>query len=232
MLGAGRVLMMAEMHGRDLLRRPAALLLLVALPMAFYLSAGDAFTAAGAGGVGMAFAVAGATLFSTISSAEVDRRLVLGGYRPVELVLGRLLFLGPLGLLMASAFWALLMVLADPAQPWLVWLGIGAVALQSVPFGLAVGAAVGRELEGTLVVIGVVGVQMAADPDSAVATVLPFHHPQALIVAGMRGSGAVVGHLLWSAAYGLALLALARLFLVPRLDVAADRARGEQRASS
>jgi hypothetical protein len=89
--------MMAEMHGRDLLRRPAALLLLLALPMAFYVSAGDPDTAAGAGGVGMAFAVAGATLFSTISSAEVDRRLVLGGYRPVELVLGRLLFLGPLG---------------------------------------------------------------------------------------------------------------------------------------
>jgi hypothetical protein len=48
----------------------------------------------------------------------------------------------------------------------------------------------------------------------------------------MRGSGAVLGHLLWSAAYGVALLALARLFLVPRLDVAADRARGELRASS
>jgi hypothetical protein len=223
-----RVLIMAEMHGRDLLRRHVALLLLVALPLAFYLSSGRTTRqAVTAGGVGLAFAIAGATLFSTLSSAEVDQRLVLGGYRPVELLLGRLLFLGPLGLVIAAGFWLLMTGFADLAKPWLVLLGLAVVALQSVPLGLAVGAAVGRELEGTLVVIGVVGIQMAADPGSLVAKVLPFHEPQALIIAGFDGRGPVLAPLGWTVAYGVALLALARVCLVPRLDVAAHRSQAE-----
>ena len=82
-----RVVMMAEMHGRDLVRRRVALALLVALPLSFYLaSAGSGDGAVATGGVGMAFAVAGAALFSELSSADVDQRLVLGGYRPFELL--------------------------------------------------------------------------------------------------------------------------------------------------
>jgi hypothetical protein len=178
----------------------------------------------------MAFAIAGATLFSTLSSADVDQRLVLGGYRPIELLLGRLLFLGPLGLVVAAGFSALMSAWADPAEPWLVLLGVAVVALQSVPLGLAVGAGVGRELEGTLVIIGVVGIQMAADPGSTVARLLPFHGPQSLIIAGMDGRGAVLLPLLWAALYGVALLTLARLALIPRLDVAAHRAQAQQAA--
>lgn len=228
MPSASRVLMMAEMHGRDLLRRHVALLLLVALPLAFYLAAGrtrpDAVTA---GGVGMAFAIAGATLFSTLSSAEVDQRLVLAGYRPIELLLGRLLFLGPLGLVIAAGFSGLMIWLSDPAEPWLVVLGVSVVALQSVPVGIAVGAGVARELEGTLVIIGVVGIQMAADPGSTVSKVLPFHEPQSLIIAGTEGHGQVLLPLLWTALYGAGLLVVARLALIPRLDVAAHRAQEE-----
>ena len=228
-MNVGRVLIMAEMHGRDLLRRHAALVLLVALPLAFYLSSGRTGRfAVTAGGVGLAFAVAGATLFSTLSSAEVDQRLVLGGYRPVELLLGRLLFLGPLALVIAAGFSGLMIGFAAPEKPWLVLLGVSVVGLQSVPLGLAVGAGVARELEGTLVIIGVVGIQMAAAPDSAVAKVLPFHEPQQLIIAGVDGHGGVLAPLLWTTLYGVALLVLARIFLVPRLDVAVHRARAEQ----
>jgi hypothetical protein len=226
-----RVLMMAEMHGRDLLRRHAALLLLVALPLAFYLSSGrTGRTAVSAGGVGMAFAIAGATFFSTLSSAEVDERLVLGGYRPIELLLGRLLFLGPLGLIIAAGFTLLMTAFSHPERPWVVLLGVAVVALQSIPLGLAVGAGVADELEGTLVIIGVVGIQMAADPGSTVAKVLPFHQPQAVIFAGVDGHGAVLLPLLWTALYGVALLTLARVFLGSRLDVAAHRAQAEQAA--
>ena len=210
-----RVVLMAEMHGRDLLRRHAALGLLVALPLSFYLASGEV----GAGGVGMAFAVAGAALFSELSSAEADQRLVLGGYRPIELLLGRLLFLGPLGLVIAGGFSALMVAASHPANGWLVLLGVAAVGVVSVPFGLAVGAGVSRELEGTLVLIGVVGVQLAVAPDSAVAKVLPFYGPRQLIEAGMAGHGPIAGPLLLSAAYAIALLALARAFVGPRLGV-------------
>ena len=225
-----RILIMAEMHGRDLLRRHAAMLLLVALPLAFYLSSGHSRpSAVTTGGVGMAFAIAGATFFSTRYSDEVDQRLVLGGYRPIDLLLGRLLFLGPLGLVIAGGFTVLMTSLSHTHQPWIVLLGIGIVALQSIPLGLAVGAGVANELEGTLVIIGVVGIQMAAPPGSVVAKLLPFHEPQAVIVAGVNGHGGIWLPLLWSALYGISLMTLARILLRSRLDVAAHRALVEGR---
>ena len=68
---------MAEMHGRDLVRRHAALGLLIALPLSFYLASSSSHGAVSSGGVGMAFAVSGAALFSVLSSREADQRLIL-----------------------------------------------------------------------------------------------------------------------------------------------------------
>jgi hypothetical protein len=108
---------------------------------------------------------------------------------------------------------------SQPTRPWLTFLGVEAVALLSIPFGLAVGAAVPRELEGTLVLIGVIGMELAVAPDSAVAKVLPFYGPQQLISSSLSSQGPLVGPLLLSALYGLGLLFLARLFVARRVDV-------------
>jgi hypothetical protein len=217
---AQRIAIMAEMHGRDLLRRHIALALLVALPMLFYAaSQGAGRDAIPAGGIGMAFAVSGATLFSALSSLAVDQRLVLGGYRPIELLLGRLLFLGPLGLMIAAAFAALMAGVSHPARPVLLGVAVGVVALQSVPFGLAVAALVPRELEGTLVVIGIVGMQMATRGEGLIAKMLPFYGPRRLIDVAVSGHGAVAGPFLQTALYGVALLLIARAFLGTRLVV-------------
>ncbi len=217
---ARRVLMMAEMHGRDLTKRHAALGLLVALPLSFYLSSmGQGRSAIIAGGVGMAFAISGATLFSVLSSGEVDQRLVLGGYRPHELLLGRLLFLAPLGVTVGAGFSLLMGVVSHPTRPWVMFLGVAVVALQSIPFGLAIGAAVPRELEGTLVLIGVVGLQLAASPTSPVARILPFYGPRLLIAAGLKSNGAIAGPLLLTIAYAIALLVVARLLIARRVGV-------------
>lgn len=216
-----RIVIMTEMHGRDLMRRHAALGLLVALPLCFYLaSMGSGTKAVVAGGVGMAFSVSGATLFSVLSSEEVDQRLVLGGYRPFDLLLGRVGFLAPLGLVIAGLFSILMVNGSHPHDPWLTWLGVSAVAVQSIPFGLAVGAVVPKELEGTLVLIGVVGMQLAIEPDTAVAKALPFHGPEQLIRSSLGvGGGPVLRPLLLTVAYGLALLVVARVFLGRRLEV-------------
>lgn len=215
-----RILIMAEMHGRDLTRRHVALGLLVALPLCFYLaSMGSGDRSIVAGGVGMAFSVSGATLFSILSSEAVDQRLVLGGYRPLDLLLGRLLFLGPLGLGTAAAFSVLMVVVSGPARPWLTFLGVAAVSLESIPFGLAVGATVPRELEGTLVLIGVVGMQLAIDDDAAVAKLLPFYGPQELILASLSSQGAILGPIVLTSAYGLALLLVARVAVARRVGV-------------
>lgn len=215
-----RVVIMAEMHGRDLLRRHAALGLLVALPLSFYLaSAGDDKRAPITGGIGMAFAISGAALFSIMSARAVDQRLVLAGYRPVELLLGRVAFLGPLGLAIASLFAVLMARFSHPARIWVVALGLAAVALQAVPFGLAVGAGVPRELEGTLVVIGTIGIQLASSSRTTLAKLLPFYGPRRLIEAGLDPNGALFWPLVQTAMYGLALLVLARVLISRKVFV-------------
>lgn len=221
MISLQRVAIMAEMHGRDLTRRHVALALLIALPLAFYLTSIGSSGAVPliAGGIGMAFSVSGATLFSVLSSEEVDQRLVLGGYRPLELLLGRMAFLGPLGLLVGAGFSILMWLVTDPLRPWVMALGVAVVALQSIPFGLAVGAVVPRELEGTLVLIGVVGMQLAMEPDAAAAKALPFYGAGRLFESAVVPDGPVLGPVVQTAVYGVALLLVARLALVRRLSV-------------
>lgn len=222
-----RIGIMAEMHGRDLTRRHVALALLVALPLSFYLaSRGSGDNAVVAGGVGMAFAVSGATLFSILSSSEVDQRLVLGGYRPIELLLGRVLFLAPLGSVIALGFTGLMVLGSDPARPLLTLLGVEAVALLSIPLGLAVGAIAPRELEGTLILIGLVGLQMAVAPDSDLSAVLPLHGPQELISSSLSDTGPILEPLLLTAAWGLALLVVARVAVSRRVAVTRHAPRG------
>ena len=218
---AQRIMIMAEMHGRDLLRRRVALALLVILPLSFYLtSAGSGQGAVTLGGVGMAFAVGGASLFSVLSSRAADQRLVLSGYRPLEMMLGRLLFLGPLALVIAAGFSVVMDVGSHPVRPWVMALGVAVVAVQSVPFGLAVGSAVPRELEGTLVLIGVVGIQLATRVDTVASQVLPFYGPRELLEASLTRHGAIGQPLLQTFFYGMALLIGARLFVSRRVDVA------------
>jgi hypothetical protein len=50
----------------------------------------------------MAFAISGRRSSPCCRPRRSDQRLVLGGYRPHELLLGRLLFLGLLGLLIGA----------------------------------------------------------------------------------------------------------------------------------
>jgi hypothetical protein len=215
-----RIAVMAEMHGRDLLRRRVALALLVVLPLSFYLASSDGGQGAVTlGGVGMAFAAGGASLFCVLSSRNADQRLVLSGYRPFEMMLGRVLFLGPLALVIAGGFSAVMAVGSHPTRPWVMALGVAVVALQSVPFGLAVGSAVPHELEGTLVLIGVVGIQLATRVDTVVSQALPFYGPRELLEASLTRSGAIAQPLLATFLYGMALLIAARLFVWRRLDV-------------
>jgi len=215
-----RIAIMAEMHGRDLTRRHIALGLLLALPLTFYLaSAGKGQDSIVAGGVGLAFAISGATLFSVLSSQEVDQRLVLAGYLPRELLLGRLAFLGPLGVAIAAAFSGLMVSVSGSDRPWVTFLGVALVALQSIPFGLAIGVVVQRELEGTLVLIGVIGLQLAAGPDAAIAPFLPFDGPRQVIAASLGGGGAIAVPVLVTCAYGLAMFTLARIVVTRRLAV-------------
>jgi hypothetical protein len=177
-----RILVPAEMTGRELGRRGFALGLLTALPLAFYgASANHSDNAISTGGIAMAFSIAGASIFVAMTARPVDQRLILAGYRPWELLLGRLLLLELFGIAVAGVFSVVMIFGSNPGDPWLVAAGVGLVALSSVPFGLAVGELAPHELEGVLILIGVVGVQLTLDSSQTIARLLPFWGAQRLI---------------------------------------------------
>ncbi len=172
----GRVVATAEMLGRDLLRRRLALVLLVALPVAFYVSTrfgegGNGYTS---GGIGLSWSIAGAALYSALAARPVDRRLVLDGYRPAELLAGRVLLLTSFGLVLATAFTGMMWAFVPPKNAVALIVAMLLVALVAVPFGLAIAGIVPHELEGTLVLIGMVGIEMSLPSRGTLEGVLPF----------------------------------------------------------
>jgi hypothetical protein len=204
-----RILVTAKMTGLELARRRIAMGLLTALPLAFY--GGSVSRGSGAvitGGVAMAFSIAGASIFVALTARPVDPRLILAGYHPTELLLGRLLLLELFGVAVAGLFSVVMVFGSDPAHPWALAGGVGLVALTSVPFGLAVGSVSPHELEGVLVLIGVVGVQLTLFSTQLAAKFLPFWGGQRLLDHSVNpvAAGAAVPA---NVAYAAALFAIA-----------------------
>jgi hypothetical protein len=205
-----RLRVIAEMQGRDLLRRRGALAMLAAMPIAFYFALlGKGVVAISTGGVGMAFSVSGAALFSMLAAKRIEPRLVIAGYRPLELLLGRLLLLEVLGVGIVVVTSGLMSLVSRPADPGLVFAGIALTVWVAVPLGLAIATIVARELEGVLAAIAVVGVQLSLPLDSAAAPFLPLYGPLRVLSRVGGASGGLSGGLLASTAYGLGLSLLA-----------------------
>ena len=203
-----RILVPAAMTGRELARRGFALGLLTALPLAFYgASTHSGSNAVITGGVAMAFSIAGASIFVALNARPIDQRLELAGYRPYELLLGRLLLLEVFGVAVSALFSVVMVFGTSPPHPWLLAAGVGLVAFTSVPFGLAVGALTPNELEGVLILIGVVGVQLTLQSTQTLAKVLPFWGAQRLLQHSIDGTvsvgAAVPVNLAYAAAFFL-----------------------------
>jgi len=172
----GRIAGVAEAHTRDLSRRRVALLLLVGLPLTFYGAlAGHADHAVVAGTVATAFSVSGAGIFAMLAGRPIDQRLVLAGYRPAELVAGRLAFLTVLSLPILAGTATLMLAVSHPAHPAQLIAAVALLGLDAVPLGLVIGTLLPRELEATLVLIGIVGVQLSLEPTQTLSALLPLH---------------------------------------------------------
>ena len=189
--------------------------------LAFYgASSNTGSTAVITGGIAMAFSIAGASIFVALTARPVDQRLILAGYRPYELLLGRLLLLELFGAVVAAVFSVVMVFGTGPAHPWLLTAGVGLVAFSSVPFGLAVGALAPRELEGVLVLIGVVGVQLTLQSTQVIAKILPFWGAQRLLQHSIDGSVAIGAALPVDLAYAAALFAVATYIMDRRSPAA------------
>lgn len=186
-----RAVVVAEMQSRELARRRVAMGLFAVLPAAFYLSIpAEQDYGLLAGAIGVSWAVAAAGLFGTLGWRRVDPRLALVGARPAEGMLGRLLVGAALALVLVAVYTPLMLtrssslVIHDAAFV----LALLAVAAVSVPMGLLIGVLMPRELEGTLVLIGVVGVESSIPSDTVLASMLPLYGPfELLAVSTGRG---------------------------------------------
>jgi hypothetical protein len=184
-----RALTAAEMQGRQLLRRRVALIILVALPLALYLSTltNGAAYAIQFGTLGMGWSVASAALFSVLAARAVEPRLVLAGYRASELMVGRFLLLLGVGAVLAGIGALGMTVVSGPVSEGALLASCGLVPVVSVALGLAVGAVLPSDLEGVLVIIGMVGVQLSLNQSSWVNLLLPLDGP---IQLAYRAEGA------------------------------------------
>jgi hypothetical protein len=172
-----RWLTVAALQGRDLSRRRMALLVLIGLPLAWYTSSAAAGLnyAVGSGTLGVGWCVGATALFTVLGGRSVDPRLVQAGFRPWELLAGRLLMLLGASLVL-STFFATVMVLGShPHRPGTVMLSIVLIGVVSIGVGLLAAAVVPRELEGTLLLIAFVGIQVGIP--SAVAQWMPYYGP-------------------------------------------------------
>jgi hypothetical protein len=221
MTTARRVFAASRADARQLWRRRRALVLLTALPLAFYAaSSGHNPRAVVIGGVALAFSLAGAPIFASLAARAVDQRLVLSGYRPAEPLLARLLILEGYGAMVAVGFSSFMVAKSDPQRPGLLIAGVVLVGVVAVPLGLMLGALLPSELEAVLVMIGAVGIQLTVDQTARIAKLLPFWGPRQLL-EGSLGDPISTAHAVETGlAYAAGLLVLTFTIAIRRLRVA------------
>jgi hypothetical protein len=171
-----KMLIVAEMVARDLLRRRGALALLALVPLAFYLARHDEKVGQSIrfASLGLAFAVSTLALFSGTAAKGAEPRLRIGGYRPWQLYAGRLAALVGIGLALGAGYWGIIAVDQDLHRPGAVALMMAATVFVAAPLGLLIGAVVPRDLEGALLLITLIGLQFLMDPAKDSARLLPL----------------------------------------------------------
>jgi hypothetical protein len=161
---------------REISRRRGVLILLALLPLAFYYSRrGEAYwQSVRFVSLGIGWTLSTAALFAGNAARSLEPRLRIAGYATHQLYLGRLAALWTVGLALAAPYFLLIRLDLDTVR----YDGIALILLLTVavapPLGLAVAALLPRELEGMLVLLTVVAMQMMLNPDKATAHVLPF----------------------------------------------------------
>lgn len=206
--------LLARLQGRELLRRRLALGLLIGMPLTFYLTSfgatgdGAELWAAVSGAIGMGFAICGAAFFSMLAGRGVDPRLVLAGWRPRQLIAGRVLLLAGVAAVIGAVFFVLMQLLWGPAFPGALAAAIATAALVSLTAGLAIAALLPREMEGILFVILFIGIQMSIPPTTAAGPYIPLYGPQELLVRATTG-GSLMGPTLHACAWAAGLLLVA-----------------------
>jgi hypothetical protein len=168
-------LVVAALSVREVSRRRTALLLVITLPLWFYLVRRDLpgqsirFLTLGIG-----WSISTLTLFVVNAARGVDPRLRLGGASVLGVLGGRMLAMTSAGLVLALGYWAIIVVDQDLRRPGMTGVMLVMTGLLAAPLGCLVAAVLPRELEGALALLSICAVEMLADPSRPVAHLLPF----------------------------------------------------------
>jgi hypothetical protein len=225
-MNVSRTMTVAAMHARDLGRRRLALAIVILLPLVFYFfyelqpvdpateqliaqnpeefAAADLWVVA-AGAIGVGWAIAVAALFVMIGSRRADQSLLLAGYRPAELLVGRVLTVLALTVVITPLFALVIWSQRDlDFAPLAAAIGLSGVVAATI--GVLAAALVPREMEGVLLIIGVVGIQMTADPQRW----MPLWGAGEMLArsAGLPDAASVGAAITHSLIYAAALLAI------------------------
>ncbi|MEU4420693.1 hypothetical protein AB0F81_08710 [Actinoplanes sp. NPDC024001] len=217
-------LVVAGLSAREMSRRWTALLLLISLPLWFYLVRRDlAGQSTRMLTLGIGWAVSTLTLFVVNAARGVDPRLRLSGASVADIIGGRLIAMSGAGAALALGYWALAGLDQDILHPWAAGLMMLVTALVAAPFGSLVGALLPRELEGALALLSVCAVQMLADPAGLVAKFMPFWSAREIGTYAIDGGSADMvwrglGHaaVVWLLCAGVTLAVFARRLRVAR----------------
>jgi hypothetical protein len=185
-----RALVVARATAVELLRRRTVVVLMVVVPLAFYVGRHELtgqsirFLA-----VGMAWALSTLAAFAGIAGQAIDPRLRLAGYRSGELLAGRLLGLAALAVPLVAGYALVVLLDRDLDREGGVLLGLGLTAAVALPFGLLVAAVVRRPLEAAMLLLVVSGLQMILDPADPATRALPFWSVREVLTWTVDGTG-------------------------------------------
>lgn len=219
-MGTRKVITIAELQGIDLLRRKTALIAIAALPLVIYLALAlgshNGYQhvnhsnpyAIGTGTLGLSWAVGGAALFANLAARPVDPRLILSGYQSMQILLGRVILLEALGGALAVAFTLFMSVISKPQYPAALLLATILCAIVSVSLGTFLAAVLPKELEGTLSLIGVTGIQLTLPHSSEIQLALPFYGPIRIVDFAAGYNITLMEPVLHSLAYAFVLIGI------------------------
>ena len=115
-------------------------------------------------------------LFTQVSSRSVDRRLAMSGAPPATLLLGRYLAVLGLGWIIGLLYSGLVLITIgdELTHPSAVPVMLLLTATVATPLGSLAAALVPRDLEGALLLLSVMAVQVLVDPSEGWTRVLPL----------------------------------------------------------
>ena len=170
-----QALAIARATVQELLRRRSALVMLVALPLAFYLARRDIPSSAIVVlALGVGWAVSTLALFSTVNALQLDSRLRVAGFSSRAILGGRLVAVVLFGLVLASAYVGLAVLDQDVDRPGGVALMMVCAVVVGAPLGMSIGLLLRSELEGALALLIFLATQFMTNPERLLAHCLPL----------------------------------------------------------